>query len=99
MSYINENNNLFVKLKRKVYGLFSKKYDGPLSDDVVYEDNTSSNGILLNPGTLNTSVEYSGTDHTLVSIATLTGNNPGSAGTWDGNGTTRWTTVLKTELL
>ena len=38
LSYINENNNLFVKLKRKIYSLLSKKYDGPLSDDVVYED-------------------------------------------------------------
>ena len=38
LSYINENNNLFVKLKRRFYALFSKKYDGPLSDDIVYED-------------------------------------------------------------
>jgi signal peptidase I len=38
LSYINETNNLFVELKRKIYSSFFKKYDGPLSDDVVYED-------------------------------------------------------------
>ncbi|MBR3628407.1 MAG: signal peptidase I [Elusimicrobia bacterium] len=39
LSYINEKNNVFVALKRKIYNFFSKKYDGPLSDDIVYEDN------------------------------------------------------------
>lgn len=38
LSYINEKNNFFIKLKRKIYKLISKKYDGPLSDDIVYED-------------------------------------------------------------
>ena len=38
LSYINETNNLFVRLKRKIYSSFFKKYNGPLSDDVIYED-------------------------------------------------------------
>ena len=38
LSYINETNNFFLKLKRKSYNLFLKKYTGPLSDDVVYEN-------------------------------------------------------------
>ena len=38
LSYINEKNNLFLKLKRKIYNLFFKKYTGPLSDDIVYEN-------------------------------------------------------------
>ena len=39
LSYINEKNNIFVILKRKIYNFFFTKYDGPLSDDIVCEDN------------------------------------------------------------
>ena len=38
LSYINETNNLFFRLKRKLYKFFLKKYTGPLSDDIVYEN-------------------------------------------------------------
>ena len=38
LSYINEKNNFFVTLKRTIYNFFLKKYDGPLNDDVVYDD-------------------------------------------------------------
>ncbi len=38
LSYINEKNNFFISLKRKIYNFFLKKYDGPLSDDITYED-------------------------------------------------------------
>jgi len=38
LSYINEDNNWFIKLKRKIYKLLSQKYDGPLSDELVYEN-------------------------------------------------------------
>ena len=38
LSYINETNNLFLRLKRKLYKFFLKKYTGPLSDDIVYEN-------------------------------------------------------------
>ena len=38
LSYINEDNNFFIKLKRKIYKKILKKYDGPLSDDLVYEN-------------------------------------------------------------
>ena len=38
LSYINKKNNFIVSLKRKMYKFFLKKYDGPLSDDIVYEN-------------------------------------------------------------
>jgi signal peptidase I len=37
LSYINEKNNFFIKLKRKIYNFLLKKYDDPLSDDIVYD--------------------------------------------------------------
>lgn len=37
LSYINEDNNFFIKLKRKIYKKILKKYDGPLSDELIYE--------------------------------------------------------------
>ncbi len=38
LSYINEQDNFFLRLKRKVYSKVLKNYDGPLSDDVTCED-------------------------------------------------------------
>lgn len=38
LSYINEKNNLFLKLKRKIYKTFFKEYNGPLDNDIVYEN-------------------------------------------------------------
>lgn len=36
LSYIDKKNNSFIKIKRKIYKILYKKYDGPLSDDIVY---------------------------------------------------------------
>ena len=38
LSYINEDNNFFIKLKRKIYNKILKNYDGPLSDELVYKN-------------------------------------------------------------
>ena len=38
MSYINEDNNFFIKLKNKIYNKILKNYDGPLSDELVYKN-------------------------------------------------------------
>ena len=37
ISYINQKNNIFLKLKRKFYKTFMKNYDGPLYDDITYD--------------------------------------------------------------
>lgn len=38
ISYINEKNNFFIRTKRKILKLFSKKYQGPQPDDIVYQN-------------------------------------------------------------
>lgn len=38
LSYINEKNNLLIKIKRNIYNFLYRNYDGPLSDDVVYDN-------------------------------------------------------------
>lgn len=38
ISYINQTNGLFLKLKRKFYKTFTANYDGPLFDDITYND-------------------------------------------------------------
>ncbi len=37
ISYINQKNNIFLKLKRKFYKMIIKNYDGPLYDDITYD--------------------------------------------------------------
>lgn len=38
LSYINETNNFFIKIKRNLYEFLCKNYNGPLSDDIVYDN-------------------------------------------------------------
>lgn len=38
ISYINEKNNFFIRTKRNILKLFSKKYQGPQPDDIVYQN-------------------------------------------------------------
>lgn len=38
LSYINEKNNFFVRLKRSLYKFLYKKYDGPDKDDIIYKN-------------------------------------------------------------
>lgn len=38
ISYINQTNGLLLKLKRKFYKIFTANYDGPLFDDITYND-------------------------------------------------------------
>lgn len=37
ISYINQKNNILLKLKRKFYKMFIKSYDGPEYDDIIYD--------------------------------------------------------------
>ncbi|MFA6614131.1 MAG: signal peptidase I [Endomicrobiia bacterium] len=37
-SYINEKNNLFVSMKRSIFKLLFKNYDGPCNNDIIYKD-------------------------------------------------------------